>query len=163
MKNFKQARQAHKKFDDLLMETIVKLLLAKGADVNAQGYGNALQAASSHGHENIHRLLLEKGAGLRTLPRYALQTASSSGNERVVKLLLKMGVDVNGHSGHYYGTALQEASSHGHETVVKLLLGQGAHVNAQGGQYGNVLQAASVCGHENIVKLLLEKDAQGGY
>jgi ankyrin repeat protein len=43
-------------------EAIVKLLLEKGADVNAQGgdYGNALQAASSEGHEAIVKLLLEK-------------------------------------------------------------------------------------------------------
>jgi ankyrin repeat protein len=42
----------------------VKLLLDKGADVNAQGgyYGNALQAASSDGHEAVVKLLLNKGA-----------------------------------------------------------------------------------------------------
>jgi ankyrin repeat protein len=34
---------------------VVKLLLDKGADVSAQGgyYGNALQAASSDGHEQV--------------------------------------------------------------------------------------------------------------
>jgi ankyrin repeat protein len=43
---------------------IVKLLVEKGADVNMQGgqYGNALQAASSRGHEAIVMLLVEKGA-----------------------------------------------------------------------------------------------------
>ena len=42
----------------------VELLIEKGADVNAQGghYGNALQAASSRGHESIAQLLIEKGA-----------------------------------------------------------------------------------------------------
>ncbi|OCK72825.1 hypothetical protein K432DRAFT_279044, partial [Lepidopterella palustris CBS 459.81] len=41
-------------------EHIVRLLLGKGADVNAQGgyYGNALQAASIEGHEQVARLLL---------------------------------------------------------------------------------------------------------
>jgi len=41
-------------------EGIVKLLLEKGADVNAQGgwHGNALQAASARGHEGIVKLLL---------------------------------------------------------------------------------------------------------
>jgi ankyrin repeat protein len=39
----------------------VKLLLENKADVNAQGgqYGNALQAASYHGHEAIVKLLLK--------------------------------------------------------------------------------------------------------
>ena len=45
-------------------EAIVKLLLEKGADVNAQGgeYGNALQAASSGGHEATVKLLVDRGA-----------------------------------------------------------------------------------------------------
>ena len=45
-------------------EQIVKLLLDKDADVNAQGghYGNALQTASEGGHEQVVKLLLDKGA-----------------------------------------------------------------------------------------------------
>ncbi len=41
--------------------------LEKGADVNAQGgrYGNALQAASSAGQEEVDEMLVEKGAELR--------------------------------------------------------------------------------------------------
>ena len=43
---------------------MVRLLLDKGAKVNAQGgcYSNALQAASSKGHKAVVRLLLDKGA-----------------------------------------------------------------------------------------------------
>ncbi|KAF2186071.1 hypothetical protein K469DRAFT_707252 [Zopfia rhizophila CBS 207.26] len=52
-------------------QKIVKLLLDKGADANAQGgvYGNALQAASFRGHEQVVKLLLDKGAdvGARAL------------------------------------------------------------------------------------------------
>jgi ankyrin repeat protein len=45
-------------------DSVVTLLLEKGADVNAQGghYGNALQAASHHGYSAIVHSLLEKGA-----------------------------------------------------------------------------------------------------
>jgi ankyrin repeat protein len=45
-------------------EAVVRLLLEKGADVNAQGryYGTALYAASWMGHEALARLLREKGA-----------------------------------------------------------------------------------------------------
>jgi hypothetical protein len=111
-------------------QRMVKLLLDKGVDVNAQGgdYGNALQAASVGGHEAVVKLLLNKGA------------------------------DVNAQGG-YYGNALYAASEGGHEAVVKLLLNKGADVNAQGGGYGNALQAASVEGHEAVVKLLLDKGA----
>jgi ankyrin repeat protein len=49
-------------------ETIVALLLEKGANVNTQGgpHRNALQAALAGGHEAITVLLLEKGARART-------------------------------------------------------------------------------------------------
>ena len=75
----------------------VKLLLDKGADVNAQGghFGNALQAASFEGHDKIIELLLGKGA------------------------------DVNARGGQY-GNALHAASSQGHDKTIELLLGKGA-------------------------------------
>ncbi|KAF2733705.1 ankyrin [Polyplosphaeria fusca] len=45
-------------------ETVVKLLLNKNADPNAQGgdFGNALQAASSGGDEAVVKVLLDAGA-----------------------------------------------------------------------------------------------------
>ena len=45
-------------------EAIVKLLIEKGADVNAWGgrYENALQAALDACHEATAKLLIEKGA-----------------------------------------------------------------------------------------------------
>ncbi|KAI0569585.1 ankyrin repeat domain-containing protein [Pyrenophora tritici-repentis] len=152
-------------------QRMVKLLLDKGADVNAQGgsYGNALQAASEGGHEAVVKLLLDNGADVNAQGGYysnALYAASSRGHEAVGKLLLDKGADVNAQGG-YYGNALQAASFEGHEAVVKLLLDKGADVNAQSGEYGNALQAASFEGHEAVVKLLLDKgadvNAQGGY
>jgi tetratricopeptide (TPR) repeat protein len=118
-------------------ERVVKLLIDKGAKINAQdGFcGNALQAASTGGHEQVVKLLLDKGA------------------------------KVNAQGGDY-GNALQAASFRGHDQVVKLLLDKGADINAQGGAYGNALQAASLEGHEQVVKLLLDQgadiNAQGG-
>ncbi|KAJ4359359.1 hypothetical protein N0V85_009450 [Neurospora sp. IMI 360204] len=89
---------------------VVKMLLDKGADVNAQGgdYGRALQAASGGGHKEIVEMLLDKGA------------------------------DVNAQGG-LYGTALQAASGEGYKEIVKMLLDKGADVNAQGGYYGTAL------------------------
>jgi ankyrin repeat protein len=153
-----------------MMET-TKLLLQKGADVNARGgtYGNALQAASSNGHEAIVHLLLEQGADVNAQGGYwgnALQAASSKGHETIVRLLLEQGADVNAQGG-YYRNALQAASSKGHETIVRLLLEQGVDVNAQDDYWSNALQTASSEGHEAIVHLLLDwgadVNAQGGY
>ncbi|CAG5179642.1 uncharacterized protein ALTATR162_LOCUS9388 [Alternaria atra] len=67
---------------------VVKLLVDKGADVNAQGgrYGNALYAASYRGHEAVVRQLLDKGAEINAQGGYfsnALQAASDGGHEAV--------------------------------------------------------------------------------
>jgi ankyrin repeat protein len=72
----------------------VKILLHKGADINAQGgnYGSALQAASYKGHKEVVKILLEKGAKVNT-------------------------------GGGRYGNAILAASSRGHEAVVKMLSG----------------------------------------
>jgi ankyrin repeat protein len=45
-------------------EQVVKTLLDKGAEVNAQGgkYGNALYAASCKGHKQVVKMLLDAGA-----------------------------------------------------------------------------------------------------
>jgi ankyrin repeat protein len=145
------------------LRKVVKLLLDKGADPNAQGgfYGNALQAASEEGHEQVVKLLLDKGADPNAQGEdygNALQAASSGGHEQVVKLLLNNGADPNAQSGDY-DNALYAASLGGHEQVVKLLLDKGADPNAQGGFYGNALYAASEVGYEQVVKLLLDKGA----
>ncbi|KAJ4341920.1 hypothetical protein N0V95_007105 [Ascochyta clinopodiicola] len=110
---------------------MVKLLLNKGADVNAQSgpYSNALQAASYRG------------------------------NEQAVKMLLDKGAEVNAQGG-YYGNALYAALYKGHKQVVRMLFDKGAEVNAQGGRYSNALQAASERGHEQVVKMLLNTGAR---
>jgi ankyrin repeat protein len=52
---------------------VVRLLLEKGADIEAKtnGYGwTALYRASGGGHEAVVRLLLEKGADVKTKTEY---------------------------------------------------------------------------------------------
>jgi ankyrin repeat protein len=140
--------------------TVTKLLLDKSAEVNAQGghYGNALQAASFGGHEQVVKMLLDNRADVNAQGgKYtnALYAASYEGHEQVVKMLLDNKADVNAHGGKY-ANALQAASYRGHEQVVKILLDNKADVNAHGGSYVNALYAASFEGHEQVVKMLLE-------
>jgi ankyrin repeat protein len=138
---------------------IVKLLLDKGANVNAQSgyYGNTLQAASKGGHEAVVQLLLDKGAEVNAqggVYSNALQAASKGGHEAVAQLLLNKGAEVNAQGG-LYGNALSAASKGGYEAVVHLLLDKGAEINAQGLGYDNAIRAASQGGHEAVVQLLL--------
>jgi hypothetical protein len=90
--------------------------------------GNALQAASLRGHEQVVKLLLEKNADVNAQGGHygnALQATSYNGHEQVVKLLLEKNADVNAQGGTF-GNALQATSHGGHEQVVKLLLDKGA-------------------------------------
>ncbi|KAH6986709.1 hypothetical protein EDB80DRAFT_590283, partial [Ilyonectria destructans] len=58
--------------------SIMKILLNKGANINAQGgrYGNALQAALHKGYELVVKLLLDKGADVNI--RYTPQLTALS-------------------------------------------------------------------------------------
>ncbi|KAL9636266.1 MAG: hypothetical protein Q9164_002929 [Protoblastenia rupestris] len=141
-------------------------VIAVSEQIKAQGegyhYGDALQAASSGGHQNIVQLLLEKGADVNAhsgLHGNALQVASARGYQDLVQFLLDNGAEVNTRCG-YSGSALQAASSAGHQNIVQLLLNKGAKINTQSGEYSGALQAASSRGHRNIVKLLLDNGAE---
>jgi ankyrin repeat protein len=75
------------------LSTITRLLLKKDAEVNAQGgrYGNALQAASAGGHEQVVKMLLDKSAEINAQGgRYssAVQAATTNGYKYVAELLL---------------------------------------------------------------------------
>lgn len=104
----------------------VKLLLEKGADVNAQGgyFGNALQAASYIGSKEVVRLLLAKGADVNAQGgNYgnALTTATYvPDNDEVIHSLLECGADVNAPRRKGSSDPLQVVSTDGNEKVVQL-------------------------------------------
>lgn len=90
---------------------ILKLLLRKGANVNAQSpskfSGTALITACSDSNKLMIQLLLEHGADVNIRvpdadPRYvsALSAASCLGNTEVVRMLLENGADVSAESGY---------------------------------------------------------------
>ncbi|KAK6536091.1 hypothetical protein TWF281_000337 [Arthrobotrys megalospora] len=138
-------------------------LLSCGANVGTKDgiYGNALQAASAGGREEVVDLLLNHGADVNAIcgvNNTALQAASAGGYEKIVELLLNHGADVNGMGG-VNDTALEAASAGGYEKVVELLLNRGADVNAKSTFTEGALLAASVRGYDKIVKLLLNRGA----
>ncbi|KAL6812142.1 ankyrin repeat-containing domain protein [Trichoderma sp. SZMC 28015] len=176
--------------------SMAQLLLDNGADVNvnlqAGQFGNALQAASSHGHIEMMQLLLDHGAEVNAQGGYcgtalnaACQSLFSDHAVHAVRLLLEHGSDVNIGGGEFgsalqtwlldrgadvnaeggeYGTALQAACVH-NPAIVQLLLDYGADINAKGGVYGTALQAA--CARSPMIgRLLLDHganvNAEGG-
>lgn len=140
---------------------VVKELLKRGVDVNGSEHENcytALNLALRHRHENIVRLLLEKGAEPKGGKESALYSACDGGNPDLVKVLLEHKADVNGRS--YDQTALYQAVCSNQERTVQLLLEHGAEVNAL--NYGGretALYVASRRGYTAIVQLLLQSGA----
>ena len=122
-----------------LYEAAKRYLRIEGRDavhtINAQAsHGRqSLLYAAEHGHYEMTKLLLDKGAEVNAQAGYycnALYAASARGHEAIVKLLLDKGAEVDAKGGEY-GNALQAASAQGHKAIVKLLLDKGADARVE--------------------------------
>lgn len=158
---------------------IVPLLLAWGADVNAERgtmpspltaacFTNP-RAAGKEQEVDTVRLLLDRGAEINGPSKNkvlgsALQAASAAGNMKLVRLLLDRGAKADG-QGNGYGTALQSACQWGQTEIARLLLERGADVNARGRRMGDRWRTALqiICSffrcNDETVRLLLDHGA----
>ncbi len=141
---------------------IVKLLLDKGAEVDAKDGLTALMLASQSGRTEIVKLLLDKGAKVNVNAKDGLTVlmhASQSSHTEIVRLLLDKDAEVNARDTREQ-TALMHASNYGHLEIVKLLLASSADVNARRDDGYTALMLASQEGRTEIVKLLLDRGAK---
>jgi len=152
---------------------IVKLLLAKGADVNLKGHGDytpLMYAAESAKKTELMELLIEKGAdinpvaqdGVNALIKAIFGVLSDSGSIDAVKLLIEKGMDVN------YAIEAEDASGYnalmfavrwGKIEVVEYLISEGADVNAKADEETS-LSIAIEEGFTDIINLLKESGAK---
>jgi ankyrin repeat protein len=125
-------------------------------------YGwTALHWAARGEHEAVVRLLLEKGADVKTKTKdgeTALFWAVREGHKAVVRLLLKKMADVETKADNGK-TVLHGAALRGHEAIVRLLLEKGANIETKADDGGTALHWAVLGGNEAVVQLLLEKKA----
>ena len=123
----------------------------------------ALMFASSAGHMEIVRLLLEASADKNVRDENgmtALMLASSAGHVEIAGLLLEAGASKNLSSTLTGRTALMFASSAGHVETVRLLLEAGADKNLRSMPSSRTaLMFASLNGYVEVVRLLLSDGA----
>jgi ankyrin repeat protein len=146
---------------------VVRLLLARGADVKARNRAGwtALHAAALAGNRGVVEDLLARGADVNasdTLQgRTPLLWAANSGRADLVKLLLDHGADVSARESLSGTTALicAAGSERGDLGLVNLLLDKGAALDAKDGQGHTALDWARRRGNRAIVEAIERKSA----
>ena len=141
---------------------VVRLLLDRGADVEAKGSSKwaPLHMAARGGHEAVIGLLLDREAAIEAKARKnqtPLHAAAEQRLEAVVELLLDRGEDVEADSTEQ--TPLHMAAQGGHEAVIGLLLDRGADIEAYDFWCWKPIHLAAEQGHEAAVGLLLDRGA----
>ena len=138
-------------------------LLAKGADVNAEGKYSGwtpLMLAARKGETNLVNLLIAHGADLnaksRVRNRTALMEAARNRNVETLKALLVANPDVNAVDWEGY-TVLMFAAVSGQLDIVNSLIAHEADVNLKNKVGSSALMMA--LGYPNVVKILREAGA----
>jgi ankyrin repeat protein len=138
---------------------IVKFLLSRGADVNADAGRNGetvLQAAASTGIWKLVELVLEHDPNDLLA---AVVTSINAGHDEIAMALIHRSIDLDRPSGQ---TPLQAASSRGNEELVRIFVGMSANVNAPSRWYYGMtaLQEAARHGNLEVVRFLVENGAR---
>ncbi|PIY15717.1 MAG: hypothetical protein COZ15_06730 [Elusimicrobia bacterium CG_4_10_14_3_um_filter_49_12_50_7] len=142
---------------------IAKLLIAAGADVNAQGENGetALLEALKRGDWLIANLLMENGADIK-IPNSegetALTIAAKHNSINLIDRLLAEGSKINA-TNKAGMTALMVAASKNYTDLAKLLINRGADVNLKDNNNNTALTMAAENNNAPLAKILIEHGA----
>jgi len=140
------------------------LLLAGGADINAQVYQRQplLHHAVARGDKSMVQLLLSKGANIEATgePDRKTPLHIAAGNDRagIASLLLTAGADINARNNQGW-TPLHLAAAADAKNVTELLISKGAGINARNDIGRTPLHYAADRGRPEIAELLIAKGA----
>ncbi len=166
------ARGARNSWSDLPLHTaaewghvdIVKLLVERGADVNARSpWGTTpLFQAAREGHIDVMEFLLDNGAEVNVDAGDVynpLNMAILWGHWQAAELLVSRGADINPDRVELY-TPLMAAVRHGHAETARWLLDLGADVNATDKLGGTALRLAALREDRALADLLMSRGAK---
>lgn len=144
-------------------DRVVKLLIARGADVNQEGQGRSPLDVALYGQKQtpeILTLLKAKGAHLNLVETIWTKDLQA------VRLRLREGADVNYQFvarrtgiGTPYSAPLFQAIQIKSPDCVRLLLDAGANVNARSANSQTPLMQAAAWGDPDVVRVLIAKGA----
>jgi ankyrin repeat protein len=141
---------------------VVKLLIQRGADVNAIGASGftALKWAAYRGHEETVAVLLEQGAQANSglsLGMTPLMMACGKGHFGVARMLLQhIGDQALEEANEKGWTVLHWAASRGQEETVAFFLKEGAPLNSRTVDGSTAQRLACLGGQVGVVRVLLQ-------
>jgi ankyrin repeat protein len=145
-----------------VVQRLLYYMGGEGID-DKQQYSNvtALHYAAANGHEEVVKLLLQRGADATVVNAWdnltPLSSACAGGHLGVVQSLIDyQGLQALGMTASTGATPLHYAAKGGREDVVKFLLGKGADANSQREDGWTPFMEASSNGHVGVAQLLLE-------
>ncbi|MFC2145871.1 ankyrin repeat domain-containing protein, partial [Acidobacteriota bacterium] len=140
---------------------IVKLLIQKGANVNAANFEKVtpMHVAAYAGRVPIAQLLIEAGADINARNAFGdtpLHWAVFYGRKELVNLLVEKGVNVDAKSdeGTFF---LHEGAAGGHEKLVNMLIEKGANIKTENSNGGTLLHSSASGGLIQLVELTIKK------
>lgn len=151
----------------------VKLLLTRGADVNARaesGFTALTMATQSHGNTAVVRLLLQRGARPNAAQDVPVKHGASplffaviNGDIETARVLLDAGAAIDAEMmvlGFIRKTPLMAAAYRGDTPMVEFLIGRGANPNWGDDAGMTPLDRAILSDHAETIKLLLARGAK---
>ena len=143
---------------------VAKLLIERGADVNALGLDEwtPLHFASRFGHLDVAKWLLDRHADSKSKiwdGWTSLHLAAANQHIEIARLLLESDAEVNARSEEG-STPLHEASKGGGLDIVRLLLDHHADARMRDNGEDTALHLAASRGSHEVSRILLEHNAE---
>ena len=165
MEGYSYPEEVYRKIVDTGSMELFNLIPKEHLNYRIKGK-TALMIALENGHEELCKLLLERGADVNVTAmdhwdkgKTVLILAAENGHEELCELLLERGADVNA-VGNEGWTALMLAAENGREEACDLLIRRGAKVDLADNNGKTALISAAKNGHKEVCELLIERVAK---